>query len=63
MIATRIGQRRHVIHHMRLCRFGVLKNTGNLLFKTKPHIAVISWPVFWDLTLIVVVLVVLVNFF
>jgi hypothetical protein len=25
MIATKIGQRRQVVHHMQLCRFGVLK--------------------------------------
>jgi hypothetical protein len=57
------GQRRQVVH-MRLCRSRVLKMTENLLFKTKLHIAVISWPVFWDLTLLVVtVLVVWVNFF
>jgi hypothetical protein len=36
-----------------------LEKTENLLFETKIHIAVISWPVFWDSAFLVVVVVLL----
>jgi hypothetical protein len=33
-----------------------LEKTENLLIETNIHIAVISWPVFWDSALLVVLL-------